>query len=70
MADMKILKPFSKSPIDAPMIPQKILSEISTIIEISVDFDFPPIIEYQIYSPSSPYFRRFSAKKNEKIKET
>ena len=54
MADMKILKPVSKSPIDAPMIPQKILAEISTIIEISVDFDFPPIIEYQIYSPIFP----------------
>ena len=59
VANMKILKPVSKSPIDAPMIPPKILAEISTIIEISVDFDFTPIIEYQIYSPIFPYFRQF-----------
>ena len=54
MADMKILKTVSKSPIDVPMIRQKILEEISTIIEISVDFDFSSIIEYQIYSPIFP----------------
>ena len=54
MTDIRILKPVSKSPIDPPMIPPKILAEISTVIEISDNFDFPPIIEYQIYSPVFP----------------
>ena len=53
VADMKILKPVSKSPIDVPMIP-KLLAEISTIIEISVDFDLSSIIEYQIYNSIFP----------------
>ena len=54
MPDMKILKPVSKSPIDPPMIPQNFLAEIPTVIEISDNFYFPPIIEYQIYSPIFP----------------
>ena len=54
MTDIRILKPVSKSPIDPPMIPKKFLAEISTVIEISDNFDFPPIIEYQIYSPVFP----------------
>ena len=50
VADMQILKPDSESPNDPPKTPQKSLAEISIIIEISVKFDFSPIIEYQIYS--------------------
>ena len=47
---MKILKPDSESPNDPPKPPKTILAEISIIIEISVNFDFSLIIEYQIYS--------------------
>ena len=51
MADMKIPKPVSKSLIDVPMNPKTFWAKISIIKEISDNFDFPQIIEYQIYSP-------------------
>ena len=67
---MKILKPVSKSPIDAPLIPEKISAEISVIIEISVILYFFSIIEYQIYSPIFSILQTVFGQNTEKSKKT
>ena len=69
MTDIRILKPVSKSPIDPPMIPEKISAEISVIIEISVILYFFSIIEYQIYSPIFSILQTIFGQNTEKSKK-
>ena len=55
MADMKILKPVSKSLIGPQIITKKLSAEICTILKVFGIFDFFQIIEYRIYT-GSPIF--------------
>ena len=54
--DMKIVKPHPKSPTNPPKIHKIFRAEISTVIEISTDFESRTIIEYQIFCVISPIY--------------